>query len=465
MKTRRSIAHPGAEAYNKSSLGFFTLGPGNNPKNKQFFNAIDKELFLSCIGFNYNELIQLIKAPFMLRFSTLICFILSTCFCFSQATFEKGYFIDRDDHRIECSIKVPEWNRTPTEFFYRLTDSSEIINAVPASVKEFGIGKEFRAISVLVNVDISSDDENNPSEMREPDWIEQQLFLMVLVDGEASLYQYDQPTIKRYFYKAGSIPVRQLVNKIYRLKEDNFDQIRTNAHFRQQLWTDVKVAGAEVKTVEKLEYQKGDLVKYFTDYDKQAGTPYTVQTRKKERAVFNLKITPGLNYSMFRINNYYYLDQVHNFQGQAGFRLGVESELIFPYTNKTVSLVLEPTYQYFNATEQFPGQEISVHINTIEFPVGVRYYVYFNKNLKGFINGFFIPGFGVKFNSDIKINDVSYGVASRRNFAAGIGISWKRLGLEFRWYSNKNVQYGSWYLITGYSRVACIVGYQLFRTK
>ena len=416
----------------------------------------------------YNQL-QLTKStdklPPMLRFTILFLFLFNYCFSFSQASFEKGYFIDRDGHRIECSIKVPEWNRTPAEFFYRLSDSSEIQHATPPQVKEFGIGKEFRLISTLVNVDISGDDEKNPSEMKEPDWLEQQLFLMVLVDGEASLYQYDQPTIKRYFYKVKEQQIRQLVNKIYRLKGDDTDLIRTNAHFRQQLWTDVKLADSEIKSVEKLDYRKGDLVKYFTDYDKQTGTPYTVQTRKKEHPVFNLKITPGFNYSMFEVKNYYYQDQVYDFKGQAGFRLGIESELIFPYTHKTVSLILEPTYQYFNATEKSLGQKMSVHLNTIEFPVGVRYYVYFNKNLKGFINGFFIPGFGIKISSDITIDGEEFGVALKRNIAAGLGISWKRLGIEFRWYSNKDIISGSQYLISKYSRVSCIVGYQLFRTK
>ncbi len=400
----------------------------------------------------------------MSRIAYLSLLLLSGLGAFAQAAFEKGYFIGLDDKRVDCKIMIPEWNRTPTEFLYKLNDSAEVRNAGPSSVKEFGVGEGSKLISAMVDLDISSDDEANPSEIQEPDWYKQRIFLLVLVDGEASLYEYNQTTIKRYFYKGKKQPLGQLINKIFRFKDDNPDMIRTNASFRQQLWQNVRIEGEGMETIEKLEYDKSDLVRYFTEYDQKSGVPYTVKKRKKESPGFSLRITPGGSYSLFKVVNYYYQEQVFDFPGQLGFRLGMEAELIIPYTNRTVGLVLEPTYQYFNVSAMSMGQEMSVKLSFIEFPVGARYYLFFTKDLRGFADIYYIPGFAVNFNSEVTLDGSPTDVSFKRSIAAGTGIAWKRFGAEFRWYSNKNILNGM-YLASKYSRFCFILSYQLFRTK
>jgi hypothetical protein len=126
---------------------------------------------------------------------------------------------------------------------------------------------------------------------------------------------------------------------------------------------------------------------------------------------------------------------------------------------------MEPTYQYYHTSGKSMGQEMSVQMNTIEFPVGVRDALYFSKSVKGFMNGFFIPGACVGFNSNIKIDGYEYPVTSRRNFAFGAGVAWKKLGMEFRWYSKKDLTGGHHSLFSKYSRFAIILDYRLFETR
>lgn len=398
----------------------------------------------------------------MLRITALSLFLLSGLNLFSQATFQKGYFIGNDDQRVECFIKVSEWNRTPTEFLYKLTDSSEIVHAVPATVKEFGVGSEYRLISALVNVDISSDDENNPSEMMEPDWFGQRVFLLTLVDGEASLYEYDQTTIHRFFYSCREQHLQQLIHKLYRLKDDNAEVVRTNETFRQQLWTNVKIDGGDIKRLETLNYTKSDLVKYFIDYNSRSGKTFTVQTRKKEAPGFNLRITPGLNYSLLRIVNSYWDKQVFTFPGQVGFRIGLEAELVIPYTHRTVSLLLEPTYQYFSGSSSSMGQELVVNFNTIEFPIGARYNLYLSKNTRLFFNLLYISKYGINFNSGTTLDDgAKKSPDFKQSIAAGVGLGWKWLSAEFRGYTNKIVKVQSNY----YYRFDLVIGIRIFGTK
>jgi hypothetical protein len=110
------------------------------------------------------------------------------------------------------------------------------------------------------------------------------------------------------------------------------------------------------------------------------------------------------------------------------------------------------------------GQEMSVKLSFIEFPVGARYYLFFTKDLRGFADIYYIPGFAVNFNSEVTLDGSPTDVSFRRSIAAGAGIAWKRFGAEFRWYSNKNILNGM-YLASKYSRFCFILSYQLFRTK
>jgi len=393
----------------------------------------------------------------------LFCFI--NGLCRAQATFENGYVTDTTGRRIECLVQIPKWNGTPVEFYYKIYDSSEIHHGIPGNVREFGLAGSNRFLSVKVNIDISSEDESNPSDMKEPDWSEQSLFLLILVEGDASLYYYDQPSIRRFFYRVNETKVKQLVFKKYKLSGNHPDEIQTNAIFRQQLWSELKNENYSQKEVENLGYTKKELTEYFTGYNKIKGNPYYVNRKRKEYPVFNMKITPGLNFSKFRVSNTYNTGQDFLFDGQFGFRCGLESELIFPYTYQKVSLLFEPSYQYFTGSETSNDQEFFVRMHFIEFPVGVRYYVHFNKSLKGFINALYVPAVCVNLNSEFMFDGTEYPLSFKHNMAAGIGISWKQLGLEFRWYSGKNVLGGSDYLVSKYSRISFIASYRLFKTR
>lgn len=394
---------------------------------------------------------------------TILFFI--TEFCVAQATFEQGYIVDTSGRRIDCRIQIPKWNGTPVEFFYKTDDSAGIRHVTPEGVKEFGLNGSSRYISAAVNIDISSDNEDNPSDMKDPDWSGQSIFLLILVEGDASLYYYDQPSIRRFFYSVSGSPLRQLVYKKYRTSAEHPDEVETNALFRQQLWSDMRNELYALQKVENLEYTKRDLTGYVIDYNKVKGNDYYVNSKKKEYPVFNMKFTPGVNYSKVHVKNTYYEGQNFDYDGKFGFRCGLESELIFPYTYQKVSLVLEPSYQYFSGSETSFDQEFSVRLHFIEFPIGVRYYIHFNKNLKGFLNVFYVPGICVSLNSNFVFDGVEYPVNLGHNIAAGAGISWKQWGLEFRWYSNKNIIGGSDYLVSKYSRISVIASYRLFKTR
>ncbi|HSN49765.1 MAG TPA: hypothetical protein VLR52_00940, partial [Bacteroidales bacterium] len=113
----------------------------------------------------------------MKKLITLVVLIFIVILANGQAKFDKGYYIDNQNVKIECLIKNIAWMKTPEEFTYKLSELSEPLTASPSNVKEFGIYDGNRFISAEVMIDVSSDDSQNLSDQRNPIWSKQKMFL------------------------------------------------------------------------------------------------------------------------------------------------------------------------------------------------------------------------------------------------------------------------------------------------
>lgn len=75
---------------------------------------------------------------------------------YSQINFEKGYFINNSNQRIECKIRNIDSKKNPTQFEYRLTDEGDSKMGNIVTVREFGIYNEAKYSAALVKIDRSS---------------------------------------------------------------------------------------------------------------------------------------------------------------------------------------------------------------------------------------------------------------------------------------------------------------------
>ncbi len=84
-----------------------------------------------------------------------IIFIITFSFkSYSQITFEKGYFINNNNKKIDCLIKNNDWKNNPIEFNYKLLNDKNIQIASINSIKEFGIYNYSKFIEVkLILID------------------------------------------------------------------------------------------------------------------------------------------------------------------------------------------------------------------------------------------------------------------------------------------------------------------------
>lgn len=140
-----------------------------------------------------------------------------------QINFEKGYFINNNNQRIECLIKNADWKNNPTEFEYKTSALAESEKGTLNSVKEFGVTGFSRYVRVDTKIDLSTTDVNTLSKTRDPEWSQQIMFLKVLVEGNASLYYYEKNGLIRFFYStAADTIVNQLIYMLIRYCTSNY---------------------------------------------------------------------------------------------------------------------------------------------------------------------------------------------------------------------------------------------------
>ena len=148
-----------------------------------------------------------------------VCIALSSAFLFApmlaeaQVRFEKGYVIDSAGNQLDCLIKNVDWNRNPDKIYYKLTTDSPVLEGDVSTIKEFKVDGYERHVSSAVKIDRSSTVLSSLTVSRHPQWSQEKLFLKVLVEGRAVLYQYFSSNLRRFFYSVNEKPIEQLVSK------------------------------------------------------------------------------------------------------------------------------------------------------------------------------------------------------------------------------------------------------------
>lgn len=379
--------------------------------------------------------------------------------CYSQISFEKGYYIDNSNQKTNCLIKNIDWKNNPTEFEYKLSENSESKKASIKLIKEFGIDNVSKYIRSNVNIDRSSEKFNQLSNHRKPIFKEEELFLKVLVEGKANLYLFEDGNLIRYFYNIEDTVIEQLVFKSY--KTSNY-KIGKNNSFKNQLWNNLKCPDFKISKVENLDYQKNDLINFFVEYNECNGEKSIIYEKKQKKDLFNLSVRPGFNSSSLSIQNSVSSSRDTDFDNEFGFRFGIEVEFIMPFNANKWSLIIEPTYQYFKSEKEIRNQTVIADYKSIEIPVGIRHCFFLSENSKIFINGSYI--LDLSSNSIIDFSsEVDLEINTGNNLAFGMGYKYNdKYSLELRYQTSREIlsDYIAW--SSDYNTLSVIFGYSLF---
>ncbi|MEW5675277.1 hypothetical protein ABGT15_03085 [Flavobacterium enshiense] len=386
----------------------------------------------------------------------------------AQSKFEKGYFIDNQGNKTECLIKNIDWKYNPTDFKYKLSesDAQEQHNSI-ANVKEFAIIDKSKFIKETVFIDQSSQNSYNLTTIAEPVFKEETVFLKVLVEGNSNLYYYESENTNKFFYTYNN-KTEQLVFKRYATKDND---VALNEGFKRQLFMNFKCTNEDRTKIEKLKYNDDDLVDYFTETNNcKSGTTKETVVANREKFETHLKINVlgnsiGGNYNLASGN----IRGNYDLENKNTITFGFEAEVVFPFHNKTWSVIFDPSYiskkdviNIYKPVFINPNYTISSEVFLIRLPLGIRKYFPINENNKVFANASVninVSKTKIDFDRDRPAIDETH---STTNFSLGIGYQFKRYSAELRYFSKTDItQPGNeedFYI----SQTSIKLGYRLF---
>lgn len=402
----------------------------------------------------------------------------------AQVQFVSGYFISNDGQKIDCQIKNEDWRDNPSSFEYKLSENSQIEIGAISTVKEFGILNNIKYERYSVKIDKSSDRISELTSSKTPKFIEEILFLKVMVEGEANLYRYNKKNFKRFFFKIKNEPVLPLIYKKYRIGS----KIGANERFKQQLISALVCGNTSNSIAESVSYKDGDLERYFIAYNDECGSTeskiYNEENGNK-KSELNLSVKVGVTNSKFsiernlsfptsNITSNYSVD----FGKKINPRFGLELELILPIDNNKWAIFIDPSYQRYSSKTDGIGilttveyeTKANVYYNTVELPFGFRYYLYLSKKSRLFANA----SIAMVFNSDSKIEYTKAPSISKFNeleingteeyFSLGVGYSFiDKFSFEFRYNTKRDLLGDNPDWTSNYdNNFSLILGYSIF---
>ncbi|MBG7631799.1 MAG: tRNA modification GTPase [Bacteroidetes bacterium] len=380
----------------------------------------------------------------------------------AQIIFEKGYFINNNDQITECLIKNIDWRKNPTGFEYKLLQNDLPKEANISTVKEFGVYNYSKYIRAFVKIDRSPTETNELSYNRNPIWSEEILFLKVLTEGPASLYNYIDERSNGFFFNKNNGAIEQLVCKNY-LNNDN--TVSKNIYYKQQLLNNVNCKKLNALAFTKIRYFENELVKHFNNNNLCEGEEIISYKASKPKKQLHLKITPGINFSSISVQNndnkIWKPKEDVDFDSKTNFRIGMELEYIFPFNKNKWAFITAFNYQYYKDTQELETQIATVNYQSIELSMGLRYYIYLNSNSKIFLNAIGVYDFNLDSSIEYERSRSDFEIRTTVNTAFGLGYNFNKFSAELRIYSRRNLLMNHIGVWADYNNLSFIIGYNI----
>ncbi|MEM9328146.1 MAG: tRNA modification GTPase [Bacteroidota bacterium] len=407
----------------------------------------------------------------LIRSAVFLGFLTASPAAFAQVEFEPGYFIDESDKKISCFIKNVDRKNNPTEFRYKLNAGDSIQIGQLASVKEFAIDGSSKFQRATVPIDRSSDNLASLSQERNPVFQEERLFLKVLIEGQASLFAFNEADISRFFYQLNGDEIRQLVYKKFRLE----DKIAFNEYFRQQLYNDLNCWDNDPKSFQGIDYNRKDLEGFFVRFNEFKNVNYTKYTANKKRDLFDLSLKLGLNSSDLTVRNTQADFFDTDFGRSSSFRFAIETEFVLPYNKNKWSIVCEPAFNtLYSVDKQLERDNVaggilnaSISYRSFELPIGVRHSFYLKKQSKVFVTASYALNWAYNSTLEFTRDDGSelntLEIRTRPNLAMAIGYQHQnRTGAELLYQVSRDIldDFTTWG--SNFNALSLLVSYQIF---
>lgn len=393
-----------------------------------------------------------------LHHALIVLFLITSNSLLAQIAFKPAFYLDNSGNKVECLIKDVDWKSNPTAFEYKNSENDLIQIAKIENVQEFQIGEFTKYVRKSVNID-RWDKYMAPSLQKGPIFKNETLFLKVLMEGSASLYEYADVSFLTFFYSVNGKELQQLVQKQYIAYDGKKDVTYKNDLYKKQLAADLKM---EEFNTTNLSYFKKDFIKVFQKYNESKGE--TVIIASKDSFKFNLTPRLGLNRNQIEVQLTAPIDTDfdHDFGVKNNLRIGVELEGILPFNRSKWALVAEPVYTSYKGTTNGSDYIGNIDYQVLELHVVARHYMFLNPQSRLFINAGVLYSFDLKditYKPERRYDATSFTIKPR--YVLGAGYKHKKISAELRYAGSQNlVSPNNW--DAQYKSYALIFGYELF---
>ncbi len=395
----------------------------------------------------------------------------------AQIGYEQGYIIDNNDNKIQCFIKNSDWSASPDKIYYKLNLESEVQETSVSNIKEFNILNTehyYKRFNVSIDRNSFSVQDTNVRELKYENAV---VLLKVLVDGKGSLYEYSSRNI--FFYNIDDTSVMQLEYKKY----INQQSIRKeNKDYQKELYENLKCEDFTTNKFMKIDYRRKDLIKLFSEYNKCQQSEYKLYQINKTPLVLSFNISLGINTTSLE-SDYTVNTLVSNdkFDSQTVFIPGVDFELLLPYHKNKWAIIIGANYQSYEKSTQdvelFSENlgTVSFEYSYIEIPIGVKHYMYLNKDLKLFLSASYAPILHLSSKNenpyeraDNILGNIFFDSEDQTNSALAFGIGCKlknRYSIGFNYYASKKINNKNAFSNNMDGSFSLIASYTLFNSK
>lgn len=371
----------------------------------------------------------------------------------AQNTYQPGYYITNSGNRIDCLILNIAWKNSPTEFQFKINENEQPVTADIKTVKEFSVDNAYKFRRFTTKMERSASDVNKLDREAAAKWNEETIFLNVLVEGNVTLYKYEEGNMIKYFFSTGNHEkAEQLLHKEYVVN----GVIMKNSTYKQQLYNLMKDKINSTKRFEKLQYKKESLVDLFVEYNGDTNTKNL--TEKQNSGSVNLKLKAGAGMATLyaeNVINYYEMD----FESSVVFRAGAELEYILPFNNNKWSLFIDPYFSAYSAKGSDGNINYSAKYNSVSLPIGARHYFYVTNNSKIFVNAMMSFDFVVG-DAAITYNLNKLDIENTSHFAVGAGYATGNISAEIRYDFSRGLLNRYQYWASEFETFALVLGYK-----
>lgn len=338
------------------------------------------------------------------------CTFLFSLILSAQNDFKKGYYISNEGIRIEGFIKTSNFKLVNDESLndldFKKSLDQEATKINKSSVSEFGVDQEIKIQkrkALIDDVSFFKDYSNEKSFSLQ----EKIVFLNVLVEGNATLYSYDGGQGIKYLWK--KVDQDDIVKQfLYKKYYKSATSLTENNTFREQLFNNVKCPNQIFSDFLNVKYDKDVLISIFDNYNKCSNSnSVTFKGREEKKMAVKASVFFGYSFAKFQVINSTPERSTENFNMPT---FGAEVEVFIP--SEKASFFISTQYKKAQAESSYTLKlsELNPNFTTntyrldtsiLEFVVGARYYLNFNKVGSVFVGG----GVGLNVPMAKTIND------------------------------------------------------------